>query len=59
MIVISYFTKSIDYSKIKGLTFGSATPEQIKETRDSYNKWDVINSLIIIGIVIVFYMYFW
>jgi SSS family solute:Na+ symporter len=59
MIVISYFTKPADYVAIQGLTFGSASKEQLAEVRDSYNKWDVINSLIIIGIVLAFYVYFW
>ena len=59
MVIISYFTKQVDYTTIKGLTFGSATPEQIRETRESYNRWDIINSLVIIGIIVVFYIYFW
>lgn len=59
MVVISYFTKQVDYASIKGLTFGTATPQQIKETRESYNNWDIINSLVIIGIIVVFYIYFW
>jgi solute:Na+ symporter, SSS family len=59
MIVISYFTKQADYAAIKGLTFGSASAEQKAEVRDSYNRWDVINSAIIIAIVIAFYAYFW
>ena len=41
-----------------GLTYGGATPEQLKETRDSWDKWDVIHTLIIIGIVVAFYIYF-
>ena len=59
VIIISYFTSPPDYAQIKGLTFGSASSEQMAEVRNSYNKWDVINSLIIIGIIIVFYLYFW
>jgi len=59
VIIISYLTKAPDYAKIKGLTFGSASSEQMLEVRNSYNKWDVINSLIIIAIVIGFYLYFW
>lgn len=59
MIVVSYFTKGIEPSKITGLYLGSATPEQRAETRASWNKWDVINSAIIIAIIVVFYVYFW
>lgn len=59
MIVISVFTKQKDYEAIKGLTFGSATPAQIAETRSSWDKWDVINTAIIMSIIVAFYIYFW
>jgi len=59
MIVISYFTKVKDSIAIQGLTIGSATAEQRAEVRASWNKWDVINSAIIITVILVFYAYFW
>ncbi|MCK3684479.1 sodium:solute symporter [Maribellus sp. YY47] len=59
MVIISYFTKPKDPLSIIGLTMGSATAEQRAETRASYNHWDVINSIIIITIILVFYAYFW
>ena len=59
MIVVSFFTKAKDLSAIQGLYFGSATPEQRAITRASWSKWDVINSIIIIGFIIAFYIYFW
>jgi SSS family solute:Na+ symporter len=59
MIVISMVTKPSDAVLIKGLTIGSASPEQRLEVRNSYNHWDVINSLIIIAITLAFYAYFW
>jgi len=59
MILISYFTKVKDAAAIQGLTVGSATAEQRAEVRASWNKWDVINSAIIITVILVFYAYFW
>jgi len=59
MIVVSFFTKAKDLSAIQGLYFGSATAEQKAITRASWNKWDLINSAIIIGFIIAFYIYFW
>ncbi|MDD2381704.1 MAG: sodium:solute symporter [Mariniphaga sp.] len=59
MVVISYFTKPKDPLTISGLTLGTASKEQIAETRASYNHWDVINSAIIIAIILIFYAYFW
>lgn len=59
MIIISYFTKRKDPNLIAGLTMGSASAEQRAEVRASWGKWDVINSLVIIVIIIAFYTYFW
>jgi len=59
MIVISYFTKTKDPKVIAGLTLGSASEEQRAETRASYNHWDIINSVVILTVIIVFYLYFW
>lgn len=57
--VISMFTKPATAEQIQGLTFGSSTPEQKAATRASWNKWDVIHSIIIISITVAFYIYFW
>jgi solute:Na+ symporter, SSS family len=59
MVIISYFTKAKDPKLISGLTLGTASPQQVAETRASYNYWDIINSVIIITIILVFYAYFW
>ncbi|NHB69500.1 sodium:solute symporter [Perlabentimonas gracilis] len=59
IVLVSFVTKPADASKTVGLTYGSATAEQLAETRASWNKWDVINTIIILGITIVFYIYFW
>ena len=57
--VVSLFTKAPDPEKIRGLVFGTSTPEQRAETRASWNAWDIINSVIILGITAAFYYYFW
>ena len=59
ILIISAFTKAAPAEQIQGLTFGSSTPEQRAATRGSWNKWDVINSGIILLITIGFYAYFW
>lgn len=59
VIVVSYCTEAPSQEKIKGLVFGTATPEQRAETRASWNKWDIIHSCIILAITIAFYWYFW
>jgi len=59
MVIISYFTKPKDPLVISGLTLGTASKAQIAEVKSSYNYWDIINSVIIITIILVFYAYFW
>jgi SSS family solute:Na+ symporter len=59
MVIISYFTKPKDPRVISGLTLGTASKAQIAEVKSSYNYWDIINSVIIITIILVFYAYFW
>lgn len=59
VIVVSLFTKAPSAEKIQGLVFGTATAEQRAETRASWNKWDIIHTMIILGITVAFYIYFW
>jgi SSS family solute:Na+ symporter len=59
MVIISYFTIPKDPSIIQGLTFRSVTPQQRAEVRSSFSKWDVVNTVIIITIIVAFYIYFW
>lgn len=51
-VAVSLATPAPPAEKIRGLTWGSLTPEQIQANRNSYNKWDIIFSLAVIGIVI-------
>ncbi len=59
IVVVSLFTKPADRSKTVGLTYGSATEEQKQETRASWNKWDVVHTVIILAVIGIFYIYFW
>jgi SSS family transporter len=58
MVLISLFTKAPTPEQLK-YTYGAATPEDKKLTRESWNKWDVIHTVIILGIIVAFYIYFW
>jgi SSS family solute:Na+ symporter len=59
VIAVSLFTKAPRPEQIQGLVFGTSTPEQRLATRQSWNHWDVIHSVIILGITVGFYVYFW
>lgn len=59
IVTVSCFTPAPSPEKIQGLTFGSTTREQRAATRSSWNSWDVIHSVVILGITAAFYIYFW
>ncbi|MDR3296781.1 MAG: sodium:solute symporter [Prevotellaceae bacterium] len=59
VVVVSLLTEAPAASKIQGLVFGTATPEQRTYTRASWNRWDVMHTCIILGITVAFYVYFW
>ncbi len=59
VVVVSLFTEAPSEEKIKGLVFGTSTPEQLAESRKSWNVWDVVHSVIILGLTVSFYIYFW
>ena len=59
VIIVSLCTEAPDQKKIQGLVFGTSTPEQIEATRNSWNHWDVIHTIIILTITVAFYIYFW
>jgi solute:Na+ symporter, SSS family len=59
MVITSMFTRKADPAAIKGLYFGSATPEEKAITRASWNNWDLFFSGIVIVTIMAFYIYFW
>jgi SSS family solute:Na+ symporter len=58
MVAISLLTKASTPEQLK-FTYAAATPEQKKLTRESWNKWDIVHTIIILGVIIAFYIYFW
>jgi SSS family solute:Na+ symporter len=58
MIAVSYATAAPSDAQIRGLTFATVTPEQRAETRRSWNRWDLINSAIVLSLIVGAYVYF-
>jgi solute:Na+ symporter, SSS family len=58
MIAVSYMTNQPSYEKINGLTYGTLTEEDRRESRASWNKWDVIASLGVLAAILAAYLYF-
>lgn len=59
VVAISLLTAPPPPEKIQGLSYGSVTAEQKAEQREGITKWDIIHTVIILGLVISFYAYFW
>lgn len=58
MIAVSYLTEPPTLEKIQGLTYATVTQEHRRRSRSSWNKWDVISSCIVLGLIILAYLYF-
>ena len=59
VVLVSLCTEAPNSSKIQGLVFGTSTPEQRAATRASWNQWDIVHTVIILGLTVAFYVYFW
>lgn len=58
MVVVSLLTPKPNEEHIKGLTFSTTVAEDRAASRASWNKWDVILSLIVVAIIISIFTYF-
>ena len=58
MVVISLLTPRPDDNHIRGLTFATTVAEDRAASRASWNKWDVILSLIVVVIIVTVFVYF-
>jgi SSS family solute:Na+ symporter len=58
MIAVSYATSEPDYEKIKSLSFGTATEEDRRRTRASWDWHELASSAIIVAFILAAYLYF-
>ena len=58
-VVVSFFTKRQKDEELQGLVLSTVTPAQKAASRASWNKADVIHSLIILAVIAAVYAYFW
>ena len=58
MVVVSLLTPKPSDEKIMGLTFATTVAEDKAASRASWNKWDVILSLIVLVIILAIFAYF-
>jgi len=58
MVIVSLLTPKPSEEQIRGLTFATTVAEDRAASRASWNKWDVILSLVVVAIVISIFIYF-
>jgi SSS family solute:Na+ symporter len=58
MVAVSYMTEAPQYDKIKGLTLGTASEEDRRATRQSWDWRDVTASAFILACILGAYLYF-
>ena len=56
MIVVSCFTKAPSKEQIDAITF---TADYKKTIRESWGVWDIVGTLVVVGLCAAFYAYFW
>ncbi|MGE0587905.1 MAG: sodium:solute symporter [Cyclobacteriaceae bacterium] len=59
ILVVSRFTPAATKEQVAGLTFKSISLEQKSASRSSWNHWDIIHTVIILFITVIFYIAFW
>jgi solute:Na+ symporter, SSS family len=59
MCFVSFFTKQASEEKLKGITFQTQSAEEKADTRSSWSAGDIIASLGVVAICVVFYIIFW
>jgi len=58
MFVASYLSEKPSEDQIRNLTFSTLTEDHRRESRLSWNKWDVINSTVVLALILMAYLYF-
>jgi solute:Na+ symporter, SSS family len=58
LIAVSYATTPPSDRQLTGLTYATVTPDQRRESRRSWNRWDVINSGVVLLLIAAAYLYF-
>ena len=58
LVVVSYATPAPNERQIAGLTYATVTADQRRESRRSWNQWDVINSGVVLLLIATAYVYF-
>jgi solute:Na+ symporter, SSS family len=58
LIGVSYLTAPPDEERLTGLTYATVTAVQRRESRASWNAWDILSSAAVLALIAAAYVYF-
>ena len=58
LIGVSYATEAPSEAQLDGLTYATVSAEQQRVSRRSWNRWDVVNSGVVLALILAAYLYF-
>jgi SSS family solute:Na+ symporter len=58
MVVVSHMTAAPSLTQIQGLTYGTRTEQQKRESRESWGPIDLVLSVVVIVAIVAAYLYF-
>jgi len=58
VVFLSLMTEKMDDAQLKGITFGTLSPEDKAEIRASWDKFDIFLTVLVVGLVLTMYLYF-
>jgi len=58
MVVVSHATAEPEYDRMKGLIYGTATPDQRRQTSASWSWREVVASAVVLSCILGAYLYF-
>ena len=58
MIITSIMTQSKEPIDTNGLSYDTLSEEDKREIRESWNHWDILGTIIVLGCVLGIYLYF-
>ncbi|HEX6637132.1 MAG TPA: hypothetical protein VF033_05710, partial [Steroidobacteraceae bacterium] len=57
--VVSKFTPKASTEQLVGLTYKSISSQQLAIDRESYGFWEIFHTVVVAGIIVALYVYFW
>jgi SSS family solute:Na+ symporter len=59
ILTVSRFTPPASREQLAGLTYKSISSQQLAVDRESYGFWEIFHTVVIVGIILGIYIYFW